>query len=646
MTIGLVAWTVSALFNAAATCWIYRSLRPVRWVLRPVAWLFLFVFVTTSVQMTMGLLGILRPLHIGLVSLLGLVLLLLPASSRLAMRETAQEARELAGGLAEAWHSLPGWLKWLSAILLLGLTSRFAFLIWALPPFVWDSLTYHLPNVAAWTQAGRIFVVESPVARMLSPANFEVFATWFTVFLHHDLVVEAAGLPAYALGVGSVFALGRVMGLAKWSSWLAALGFATTPALLLAATGTKNDPIMVGLFLLIVALGWDMASDRGAGRGQPRLAEGVLILLALALGFGTKAYILQLLAGGLVIAFLVWRTGAPRRGLRQSWVCIRDAWRGWSRGKRGLVVGVLAVGLFLGGFWYVRNWIITGNPFYPYGVQVGETMVLQASGDAARVTWRDFVTNLTSVADRLGDKPRRISADLPQTTGWGWVAYGLGLPALAWGLARSSRQRILFAGFVVALLLVVQASPTALWLTRFLAWVPALLCLSIGEVVEALGPASRMVRWGFGALVAVACSLNVVATLNYGMVSPDDFEIMLSKPALQREAAELPVTVPAEYADALALVPEDAVLGYNVHGNGFIYPLYRAAYSQHLVYIPILPGATCAEIADTMEAHGTRYLFVAPEHTDDWTLGLLYGCANQGDVLRERVRGLYVVKRG
>ena len=86
-------------------------------------------------------------------------------------------------------------------------------------------------------------------------------------------------------------------------------------------------------------------------------------------------------------------------------------------------------------------------------------------------------------------------------------------------------------------------------------------------------------------------------------------------------------------------------MGYNVHGNGFLYPLYRADYSQHLVYVPIPQGSTCAGIADAIEARGTRYLFVAPEHTEDWILSLLNQCATEKDVLRERVRGLYVVKR-
>jgi hypothetical protein len=646
LAIAIVAWTASALWIAAVSYLVLTAIGPSRVSLRVASYLVLLISVTTCLQLLTGLLGLLKPVPIGVASAIGLLIVWAWPATRRVLRGAGSEARGLWVAGSAAWASFPGWLRVLSCVLVPLLVLRFAFLIWALPPFVWDSLTYHLPNVAAWTQAGRIFAVESPVNRMLSPANFEVFATWFTVFLHHDIVVEAAGLPAYALGVVSVYALGRVIGLAPWSSWLATLGFATTPALLLAATGTKNDPIMAGLFLFILAMGWEMASSTGDARSHPGWGGGVLILLAAGLGLGTKAYILQMLIGALAIVLLARREAGAPLSLRLARKSAGQQWQALSAGGRTLSLVVVAVALVLGTYWYARNWILTGNPLYPYGVQVGGTMVVPAPDDAARMTWRDFTTNLGSLAERFGDKRRRISPDLPETTGWGWVAYGLGMPALAWGLVRSKRQRILFVGFALALLLVIQASPTSLWMTRFLTWVPALLCLTVGEAMEGLGPGSRLVRWAFAGLFTAACALNVSMTLNYNIVSPDDFKAMLNKPALQRQASELQVTVPPEYAMALALVPPDTVLGYNVHGNGFTYPLYRADYSQHLAYIPIPPGSTCVEIADAMRARGTRYLFVAPEHTEDWILSLLNACANEQDVLRERVRGLYVDKRG
>jgi len=164
---------------------------------------------------------------------------------------------------------------------------------------------------------------------------------------------------------------------------------------------------------------------------------------------------------------------------------------------------------------------------------------------------------------------------------------------------------------------------------RFLTRVPGLLCLSLGEAMEVLGPPTRLGHWAFAGLFLLSCTLNVVMTLNDGVVSPDDFTLLLSRPELQRQASAFQVTVPPEYGMTLELVPGDRLLGYNLHGNGYSCPLCRADCSQRIVYIPIPQGSTCAEIADATEARATRYLFVAPERAGEWAPGLLSTCANE-----------------
>ena len=120
---------------------------------------------------------------------------------------------------------------------------------------------------------------------------------------------------------------------------------------------------------------------------------------------------------------------------------------------------------------------------------------------------------------------------------------------------------------------------------------------------------------------------------------------MLSLPVWQRDSGRFHLRAPVQYEHAYTYVPGDAVLGYNVHQNGFIYPLYRADFSQRLVYIPLSEADTCEAIAEAMEAHGTRYLFVAPEHSDDGLIRQLRACAASPSPIRERANGLYVVKR-
>ncbi len=645
MFLGVVAWSLAGAFVLAVSFLTYRAFRTDRPSLNALAFVFFTIFVPTTWLLLAGLAGMLRPWPLAVFGAGGLLVLGLWPRTRWALMEMRQAASALAILVRRWWQSLPAWLRWLTGLALVASAVRFAFLIWVLPPFTWDSLTYHLANVAEWVQSGRISTFETPVQRIWSPANYEVFAAWFTLFLRHDVIVEAAGLPAYLLACLAVYAIGRTLGLGSAASLLAALGYASTPAVLLATTATKNDPMVAALFLMMLAIGLDLAVRPGAEPARNRAGQVVLLACAWLLALGTKPYILHL-TPGLVAA---WALAYLAAGREARWSAlpadIAARLRENPSGFRVAAGWVLIAGLALGLFWYARNWAQTGNPFYPYGVTVENVQVVDAADKSSRFALAALVDNLRTFAERFGDKQGKITPDLPYTTGWGWVAYGLGLPALAWSVWRRSGARVLLAGFVLALLVLFFSSPTSPWNMRYAIWFPALLCLAIGFAFDGVLNVVRPARAAFGALFVVASVLNFLMMLNYNAFPPSTFHALLALPTLQRESAVLPLKVPQEYSRALEIVPRESILGYNVHSNGFTYPLYRADYSQHLVYVPIPEGSTCESIASSMEERGTRYLFVAPEHTEDWILTLLNTCAMEKTPLRERVRGLYVVKR-
>jgi hypothetical protein len=179
---------------------------------------------------------------------------------------------------------------------------------------------------------------------------------------------------------------------------------------------------------------------------------------------------------------------------------------------------------------------------------------------------------------------------------------------------------------------------------RYAIWFPAVFAVAFAAFVDGL-PESPTSYWRvLIGLMTVTLGFNFVMTINEGRVAPADFQEMLSRSVWDRQSAYLRLTVPEEYANALEFVPREAALGYNVTSNGFVYPLYRADFSQRLAYIPLSADESCEEIAQALGDHGTRYLFVAPEQTDDDLRAMLGHCARLGSVIRERARGLYVVK--
>jgi hypothetical protein len=640
----LVAFAVATAFTVCVALLALRLLRTGRPALDAALLAFVWIGVVTSLLLGLGLLGLLRGDLVAALSLVGLGALATIPAARRRLRESGAELASWVSPVRMGWREAPVWLKVVSALALFLGSVRFIFLVWALPPFVWDSLTYHLTNVARWIQTGRIAVFEVPVLRIYLPADYEVFAAWFAIFFHHDGWIEASGLPAYVIVVLAVFAMARRFAMTRSASWIAALAMASTPALVLATTGTKNDPIMAALILLLLALVVDMAMEARSGRDQAVLGRVLAVALVWLVAVGTKTYMIHVTPGLMLVGVLLAGPSSTVAFLRRLPHRLAQELRDLSVAGRLTVAVMIAAAVLLGSFWYVRNLWLQGNPFFPYGVSILGQQVERPAGETRTLDLPTLAANLASLADKLGDKQERITPDLPNTTGWGWVAYGIGVPTLAWAIVRRRDFPPLIVGFLVCGVGLLLSSRTSAWNMRYMIWFPAAFALAAGAAYDGLFRTSRLGR-GFAALFTICLALNYVTTVNYNLIKTDHLLAMLARPFADRQAAYLRTHVPYEYENALARVPQTAVLGYNVHANGFIYPLFRADFSQRLVYIPIEPSQPCEAIAGDMRAAGTRYLVAAPEHTDDAVLARLFQCGEEGSVLRELGAGLYVIRR-
>jgi hypothetical protein len=633
------------LLNAAAVSWIAylitRAMKPHRPSVALIEFAIWWTTIITFEIMALGLAGVLRPWSLGLVSLLLILGAVLAPGPRRALFGLPEDATAGWSILNSWWNGLPRFVRWLAAGFSMIGVLRFGFLIWALPPFVWDSLTYHLTNVAHWVQTGRIEIFTTSMERIFTPANYEALAAWFTVFVHHDALIEAAGLPAYLLAMVACYLIPRSLGATSSSSLVASLCYGATPALLIATTGTKNDPHMAAYILAILALLLEwirMAKAKTVGIG-PSISLVALTLLA----FGTKAYLLPVLPG-LVLAAVI--AGAQQRRLGAVVENARGVVGGLVQARWPAQVGavvLVAMALFVGTYWNLRNWAITGNPLYPYAVTIEGERLLDGPQTTNAASVGRAIENYQSLFDKFGDWQDPIRPDLPNVTGWGWFAYGLGIPALLWALIRDRRIWGPFLGLIASLTLIFLATRPTPWNMRYILWFPALFAIAYAFWLDRLRHLSGSRRLIFPVLATITIALNYAGALNYNRISPDQFAWMLSIPASEREAGVLKLNMPAEYENALVYVPNDAILGYNTHANGFIYPLYRADFSQRLVYLPFEASDSCELIKARMVERSARYLFVAPEHSSDLNIARLGECAAEGDVIQERARGLYVL---
>jgi len=204
-----------------------------------------------------------------------------------------------------------------------------------------DSVSYHLPIATMLVRTGsawQIFFAAFVGPNTFFPANVEALQAFLiTTFgsVRFAAVVNLLGILLFAQSLK-----GFAPRVSSRLTTLALLSIVTLPFLFLQILGVQVDLFlfcMIGssLSLLLTALRSSKRTDALQG------------FLALGLAIGTKA---NALAWIFFLAPLVLWIGIRHRSQWKEW---------WWTPLMTIVTG---------GFWYVRNAVLTGNPLYPFGM--------------------------------------------------------------------------------------------------------------------------------------------------------------------------------------------------------------------------------------------------------------------------------------
>lgn len=207
-------------------------------------------------------------------------------------------------------------------------------------PTDWDTLMYHLPLIDSWIQSGSFASTQS--ARWSNSANSEVLGLWFAFPFSGDFLTPLNNVPVVLIWIVATYSLARRLGTSVAWSHIAALTCIAVHTTVHETDDASNDLMVPAFFLasLVYALRF-----RDAGR------TGDLLLFGVSLGLlaGTKFF-----AAG--YAFIA--------GVTFFFVSFSG-----SRFGPAIVASLkaIAVSLVFGGYWYVRNGVMTGYPLYPSG---------------------------------------------------------------------------------------------------------------------------------------------------------------------------------------------------------------------------------------------------------------------------------------
>lgn len=251
---------------------------------------------------------------------------------------------------------LPGTAEHVAA-LVLGATYLYVVALGLVTePFAGDELMYHLPIAVEYARQGRIVVPE--LGRFWNndlwayyPGGAYVLYQWALLPFGNGVVVDLVQLP-WALGGGlAAYVLAQRCGASGRAAVWSALLFLAVPIVINQAKTALVDVTLA--FLFAAGLAFLLAAPLTTTR---------LVLAAVAWGAvpGVKVSgVPFLVLGGLCVAASVLAHGDRRRAMRRL-----------IRAGAALAAGAA----LLSGYWFVRNYLLTGSPVFPLNLVAGDDL--------------------------------------------------------------------------------------------------------------------------------------------------------------------------------------------------------------------------------------------------------------------------------
>ncbi len=437
---------------------------------------------------------------------------LLGAAGRLTARNVAL-ALSLFAAAALTWRrrarpadSPRAPLSAVESALLAAIGAALVLLLWTglhKTDFPYDTLSYHLHTPASWMHAHRLEIVPAVfggASPAYEPGNVELWFLFLLAPLRSDYLAGSGQLPFAALAAAAVVASVREAGGSRTAALGAGLAFLLVPEIWEQAATAMVD---VGLAALLLA-----------SLPFARRVELPTCAAALGLALGTK-YV------GLILAFPFAAFAAVMAARRAGSVTAPR------------LAAVAAIVLATGGFWYLRNMVVTGNPIFPGAVP---GLALPALYDGAAMRNWDYhlpIGHPLGLASILAGSgvgfATATGVAFARSRRTAELAIFLGEVALFWFVVPYQASRFVFAAFGVAAIGIARAAdrpPAALgWGALAAAIVGALIEIPTGARLllvpaAALGAcapaAARRLSPTWRRALALGGALGLVATVSAG----------------------------------------------------------------------------------------------------------------------------------
>lgn len=335
---------INLIVGLSASLLTYRIFKISGLVDSILAFFILYFAQIISTELILGLSGILYLKYLILINLC-ILLLLVGASKNKQLRLPDINFKAL---LLELFKNK---IILLAASIIIGFSIIKIFMVLTNPPLGWDDLSYHFVFPVEWLKTGTldtpITICDDP-SPPYYPINGSLFFLWLIMPFRSVFLANLGQLPFFIMAFLALYNISRKIGISKEFSFYAAGLFIFIPNIFRQMEIGYVDVMMAALYLVCVNF-----------------------LINLSRNFSLKTAILWAIAFGI---FLGTKTSAIIYGLVLllffGCIIIKNSKIKYLKKIVFILLVFVLFSLLLGGFTYIRNIILTGNPLFPAEIKL------------------------------------------------------------------------------------------------------------------------------------------------------------------------------------------------------------------------------------------------------------------------------------
>ncbi|MBI5674895.1 MAG: hypothetical protein HZC48_03550 [Nitrospirae bacterium] len=414
------------------------------------------------------------------------------------------------------------------------------FLGYLFPSYAWDALWYHLPMVGYIMQSGAIHETYTPwfIDQFINifPKNTELFFLWNTIFLKSDNIVDLSQMFFTVMGVLTIYSVALKLKVGEKYAIYSSLLFFFTPIMILQSTTNYVDVAISVLFLIavnfLISRPEDHADDENVEvyfKKWPLLLSGIAAGILLG-SKGSGPLFIAILSLAILSRMFFKRLNPFNRPSHSKKI-------GFLRhGIRPYLLNFLLPAILFGSYWYIKNWVLYGNPVYPMEIAIADITIFKGLYGGIIDPSPEVLNNLSPLKKLLYVWEERVKYYLYDSrfSGFGPLWFILFLPGILFSTLLTIKRKehnFLFIGIILIVTFILYPRN---WNTRYVIFIVGLGAISFGMILEYFKERENILK-----ILALLLAGYTSLVSNSPCVMPEKIKEFISLPAEDRTIAHL-----------------------------------------------------------------------------------------------------------